>query len=305
MERPHIPVLKDEVIDTFKDVEGCVVDCTLGYGGHSEALLQNNENIKILGIDRDSEAIQFSKKILAPFGERAHIFKGRFSQVIPQLLECYPISGILADIGVSSLQLDKRERGFGFESERLDMRMDPGADLSAYEVVNHYDEERLADIFYRYGEIPQARKLASAIVQNRPIATPKELKAIVERVLPKRKKISPATTAFQAIRIEVNKELDELEGLLDALERYRPKGAKVAIITFHSLEDRIVKDRFKKWARKCVCPPEAMRCECGGDNALGEIVTKKPITASQEEIEKNPRSRSAKMRVFRFKDEDE
>ncbi len=302
MERPHIPVLLHEVVENFKDIEGYCIDCTLGYGGHSEALLRANPNIKILGIDQDEEAIEFSKKLLAPFGDRIEIFQGRFSQIVPHLLERYPIKGLLADIGVSSLQLDRAERGFGFESATLDMRMDRKNPLTAYEVVNYYDEESLADIFWRYGEIKQAKKLAQAIVRHRPIQTPKELKTLIEKVLPKNRKISAATTAFQAIRIEVNKELDELTKLLDALEDAPPKGAKVGIITFHSLEDRLVKERFKKWAKRCICPAEAMRCECGGDKALGEIVTKKPIIATAQEVEHNPRSRSAKLRLFRFKE---
>ncbi len=293
------------MIETFEDQKGWIVDCTLGYGGHSEGLLKNNTDIKIFGIDRDKEAIEFSKKRLAPFKERVKIVQGSYSQKIKEALEKLPVCGVLADIGVSSLQLDKKERGFSLQSETLDMRMDQNADLSAYEVVNQYDEEDLAKIFKEYGEIRQSKRLARAIVEHRPIKSAKELAHIAQKVLPKRGHIHPATTMFQAIRIEVNQELAELEKLLDQLEHYRPSGAKVAIITFHSLEDRIVKNRFKKWATKCICPPEAMRCTCGGDNALGETETKKPLTASAEEIMQNPRSRSAKMRVFRFKESHE
>jgi len=299
---PHVPVLLDEVLRAFSDTKGWVVDCTLGYGGHSEALLRSNPQIEIFGIDQDQEAIEFSKKRLAPFGDRVRIEKGRYSQKIVEALERLPVKGVLADIGVSSLQLDKKERGFGLQSETLDMRMDQNASLSAYDVVNSYDEERLAKIFKEYGEISQARRLAKAIVEHRPIQSAKELAAIAQKVLPKKGHIHPATTMFQAIRIEVNQELEELTKLLDALERYQPSGAKVAIITFHSLEDRIVKNRFKEWAKKCICPPEAMKCECGGDNALGQILTKKPITATKEEIAQNPRARSAKMRLFQFKE---
>ncbi len=302
MKSPHVPVLLNEVLHTFKDAKDWIVDCTLGYGGHSEALLRSNSQIKIFGIDQDQEAIEFSKKRLAPFGDRVRIEKGRYSQKIVEALEWLPVGGVLADIGVSSLQLDKKERGFGLQSETLDMRMDQNASLSAYDVVNSYDEERLAKIFKEYGEIPQARRLAKAVVEHRPIQSAKELAEIAQKVLPKKGRIHPATTMFQAIRIEVNQELEELTKLLDALEHYRPSGAKVAIITFHSLEDRIVKNRFKEWAKKCICPPEAMKCECGSDNALGRILTKKPITASEEEITQNPRARSAKMRVFEFKE---
>ncbi len=303
MQSPHIPVLLEEVVEVFKDVDGYIVDATLGYAGHSYAILQNSPKSKIIGIDKDEEAIAFAKKRLAPFGERVEIVHGNFSQKIEEILRRYEVKGILADIGVSSLQLDKLERGFSMESDVLDMRMDTTAPLSAYDVLNSYSLEELAKIFKEYGEVRQARRVAQEIIAHRPIQSAKQLKEIVERVLPKTKKIHPATTIFQAIRIEVNKELDELERLLDAIERARPKGAHIAIITFHSLEDRIVKNRFKKWARDCICPPEALRCECGRGKALGKIVTKKPITPSAKELAANPRSRSAKMRVFAMKGE--
>jgi len=303
MQSPHVPVLLNEVVDTFKQTSGVIVDCTLGYGGHSEALLRSNPSIKIVGIDQDQEAIEFSSKRLAPFKERVQIIKGRFSQVIEEVLKQYPVKGVLADIGVSSLQLDKKDRGFSIHSDRLDMRMDKDAPISAEDVVNSYDIEELERILKEYGEIPNYKKIAQLIVENRPIKSAKELATLVERHLPKRGKIHPATTLFQAIRIEVNQELEELKNLLIALKNHRPSGARVAIITFHSLEDRIVKQTFKEWARECICPPEAMRCSCGANHALGKIVTKKPIVASKEELQSNPRSRSAKMRVFDFKEE--
>ena len=300
---PHIPVLKNEVVQAFSDTKGTIIDATLGYGGHSQALLASNPNIDIIGIDRDQEAIDFSKRRLAPYGERVQIIKGRFGEVVPKILAERPVAGILADIGVSSLQLDKKERGFSLQSDTLDMRMDRQSELSAYEVVNEYGPEELARVLREYGEIRNARRVAEHIVRHRPITSARELSQIAAQVLPKTKKIHPATTLLQAIRIEVNQELRELESLLDAVETYTPKGATIAIITFHSLEDRIVKNRFKKWAMKCICPPEAMRCSCGANHALGIIVTKKPITATQEEIERNPRARSAKLRIFRLRDE--
>ena len=303
MESPHVPVLLNEVVDTFKDRSGVIVDCTIGYGGHSEALLRSNPNITIVGIDRDSEAIQFSLKRLEPFKNRVQIIKGRFSQVIRDVLRRYPVKGVLADIGVSSLQLDKNDRGFSIHSDRLDMRMDKEASLSAEDVVNVYDIVELERILKEYGEIPNYKKIARLIVQNRPIKSAKELANLVAKHLPKKGKIHPATTLFQAIRIEVNQELEELRGLLQVLQNHKPSGARIAIITFHSLEDRIVKQTFKEWAKKCICPPEAMRCSCGANHALGKIVTKKPIVASKEELRSNLRSRSAKMRVFDFKEE--
>ncbi|MRI83083.1 MAG: 16S rRNA (cytosine(1402)-N(4))-methyltransferase [Nitratiruptor sp.] len=299
---PHIPVLQEPIVEAFRDSEGYIVDATLGFGGHSQALLEANPKIKIIGIDRDREAIAFAKERLAPFQGRVEILRGTFATQLPKLLETYPIAGVLADIGVSSLQLDKRERGFSFESDLLDMRMDQEAPLSAYEVVNHYDLARLQEVLRRYGEVRGAERIARAIIAHRPIASAKELANLIARLLPKKGKIHPATTIFQAIRIEVNRELEELEGLLKALEEHRPPGAKVAIITFHSLEDRIVKETFRRWARNCICPPETFRCQCQKNHALGTIITKRPIVASSSEVAHNPRSRSAKLRLFQFKE---
>jgi len=196
----------------------------------------------------------------------------------------------------------EKERGFSFHSENLDMRMDSNSPLSAYDVVNDYSTERLTEIFYKYGEIKQARKLAQEIARNRPISSGKELAEIILSVIPKRGKTHPATQIFQAIRIEVNDELGEIERLLDALESNPPYSAVVSLITFHSLEDRIVKNRFKEWSKNCICPPNIMRCECGNNNAIGKQLNKKPISATAEEIKINPRSRSAKLRAFKFKD---
>ncbi len=301
MSTPHIPVLLDAVLDTFKDTKGWIVDATLGFGGHSEALLQSSPNIKIIGIDRDKEALAFAKKRLEKFKDRVVFMQGDYSKKIKEALYNFDIKGVLADIGVSSWQLDSKERGFSFESDELDMRMDRDAKLSAYEVLNYYSLEELAKIFKEYGEIRDAKRVAKAIIANRPIQSAKELAHLAKRILPA-KKIHPATTLFQAIRIEVNKELDELTALLDSLQEARLKDAKIAIITFHSLEDRIVKNRFKEWAKECICPEGVMRCECGGSNALGKILTKKPIIATSKEKAINPRSRSAKMRVFWMKE---
>ena len=306
MKRVHIPVLLNEVKEVFKDLEdGYFIDCTLGFSGHSEAILSQNPNIKLIGIDQDIEAIEYSKKKLSIFKDRVEIIKGRFSKEIEKILSLnLNIKGILADIGVSSLQLDRSDRGFSFDSEVLDMRMDKTQDLSAYDVVNFYPREDLEYIFKEYGEIRNYKKIADLIIDARNkkrIESAKELSELILKNIKKTRKIHPATLVFQAIRIEVNKELKELEILLDNIEKYKPKGAKVAIISFHSLEDKIVKNRFKKWAKSCICLNEYIRCECGNNNDLGKILTKKPIVASKEEKEKNPRSRSAKMRIFEFK----
>lgn len=297
---PHIPVLAQEVIEAFRNVEeGMIVDCTLGYGGHSELLLKAHPDISLVGIDRDQTAIDFSTRRLAPFCNRVEIRKGRFSDVIEQI-ETADIRAVLADIGVSSLQLDNPERGFGFGSETLDMRMDPDNPLSAYEVVNHYEKERLETIFKTYGEVREYRKAADLIVKRRlkkPFESAKELADFLAQHL-HAKRIHPATLVFQAIRIEVNDELGELERLLKTIRNLNISNATVAIISFHSLEDRIVKTTFREWAKSCICPPEAMRCSCGGNHAYGKIVTKNPITAGAKELEQNPRARSAKLRIF-------
>jgi len=304
VETPHIPVLLDEVLESFNTVEaGYFVDCTLGYAGHSFEILSKFPHLKHVGIDRDEEALAFSKKRLAPFEGRSRLYKGTFATVLPTLEEA-PVTALLADFGVSSLQLDKKERGFSFASETLDMRMDAAAPLSAYEVVNTYPKEKLEYIFDNYGEIRSFKKLAAAVVEARakaPIESANALSEIAKKVLPSGGKIHPATLMFQAIRIEVNNELGEIEGLLDAIEAKHYKGEVVSLITFHSLEDRLVKNRFKRWSTDCICEPHAMRCTCGKNHALGKMLSRKPVTASREELKRNPRSRSAKLRSFRFK----
>ena len=303
MDTPHIPVLFDEVLDSFSDVEeGYFVDCTLGYAGHSSGVLQRYPHLKHIGIDRDDEALEFSAKRLEEFKDRSQLYKGSFSQVLPTLSQ-EPIVALLADFGVSSLQLDKKSRGFAFDSEVLDMRMDTLAPLSAYEVVNEYPKDKLEYILHNYGEVKAYKKIASAIVSARlkkPIQSAKELSDIVVSVAPKGGKIHPATLVFQAIRIEVNDELGEIERLLDVIESRHFQGEVVSLITFHSLEDRLVKNRFKKWSQDCICDAHAMRCECGKNHSLGKPLSRKPITASKEELKLNPRSRSAKLRSFRF-----
>ena len=308
MNIPHIPVLLAEVLSGFSKIkEGYFVDCTLGYAGHSQAMLENYEQIKQIGIDRDDEALAFSKERLTPFYDRSTLYKGTFATTLPSLKET-PIRGVLADFGVSSLQLDKMDRGFSFESETLDMRMDSQAKLSAYEVVNKYSQERLEYILNHYGEVRSYKRVASAIVEARSkkaIESGKELADVICTVIPRGGKIHPATLSFQGIRIEVNNELGEIEGLLDVLEeKYKAgelNGTIVSLITFHSLEDRLVKNRYKKWSKACICDAEAMRCTCGKNHQLGKMLVRKPITATKQELKINARSRSAKLRTFIFK----
>lgn len=301
---PHVPVLYREVVDAFDSIEsGIVIDCTMGYGGHSSLILESNPNIKLIAIDQDQTAIDFSTKRLAPYHERVEIRKGRFSAVMKEILQEYEnvnIKGILADIGVSSLQLDQKERGFSFESDNLDMRMDKESPLSAAEVVNEYSRDELERVLLDYGELRNYKKIASVIISNRPFHSAKELSEAVKPHMPHGKKIHPATLLMQAIRIEVNNELGELKSLLNSIEEARLHDAKVAIISFHSLEDRIVKQEFSRWAKSCICPPEAMRCVCGNNHSLGKIVSKKPLTAQDDELKENARSRSAKLRLFQM-----
>ena len=305
---PHIPVLFNEVMDSFRDIkDGYFVDCTLGYAGHSKGILERYSNILHIGVDRDSEALAFSKDRLNQFKKRTTFYKGTFASTLPKLKES-PIVGILADFGVSSLQLDKKERGFSFESKTLDMRMDSTAKLSAYEVVNDYTQEQLEYILNNYGEVCSYKKVANAIVEARSkknIESAKELSDIICSVIPKGSKIHPATLSFQGIRIEVNNELGEIETLLDILENRAKKGelkdSIVSLITFHSLEDRLVKSRYKKWSNSCICDTYAMRCSCGKSHNLGKMLKRKPITATKEELKTNIRSRSAKLRTFIFR----
>ena len=299
---PHVPVLPSEVLDIFKDLkEGIFIDATVGYGGHSEIILKNFDKIKLVGIDRDDEALAFSNKRLESYKDRFELKKGRFSEVIKDI-DFSNVVGILADIGVSSLQLDKNERGFGFLSDVLDMRMDRSQNFSAKDVVNSYNINELERIFRDYGEERAYKKIARAIAEyrkNKKFESTKELSELIKKTHSLRG-IHPATKIFQAIRIEVNDELGEIERFLDAIYQKHSNNLKVAIISFHSLEDKIIKNKFKFWTKSCICPPDNFKCECGNNNSKGIILTKKPLTASKEEIKTNPRSRSAKLRAFKF-----
>ncbi|WP_024788077.1 MULTISPECIES: 16S rRNA (cytosine(1402)-N(4))-methyltransferase RsmH [unclassified Lebetimonas] len=300
MQIPHIPVLLNEVIKLFSPMkEGYFVDCTLGFGGHSVAILKNFPNIKLIGIDQDTDALNFAKKRLFPFKDRIQFINKRASVALKDLKDL-EIAGILADIGVSSFQLDNPERGFNFESEILDMRMNKNQDLSAYEVINYYSREEIERILKEFAEERRYKKIAKAIISNRVINSNREFADILGKIGIKDKK--SLARIFQAVRIEVNNELGELENLLENAKNIAKPGTILGIITFHSLEDRIVKNKFKEWAKNCICPPEAIRCECGGNHALGKIITKKPVTATNDEIKTNPRSRSAKLRGFLFKE---
>ncbi len=299
MNIPHVPVLYEETINAFKNINnGYIIDCTTGFAGHSSGLLSSNKNINLICNDQDDEALAFSKKRLEEFSSRVTFNKGNFEHVIDTFKD-YDIKGVLADIGVSSLQLDKLERGFGFESDTLDMRMNQNQSLDAATVVNTYSQDELERVFKECGEVREYKKVASLIVENRPFTSAKQISELLAKKMSKGK-IHPATLPFQGIRIEVNDELGVLERLFDSLENAKFKDCIIAIISFHSLEDRIVKNYFKKWTKSCICPNEVFRCECGNNHALGKIITKKPIVPTNEEIKQNPRSRSSKLRIFKF-----
>ena len=299
----HIPVLPQETIDGLNLTHNkLIVDGTVGGGGHSNLILSHNPSTKVIAFDRDIEALNSAKERLKSFGERVTFVHNNFKSVIEYLEDNQiKIDGILLDLGVSSYQLDNEERGFSFRFDSaLDMRMDKDQEKSAYEVVNLYSEQKLVDIFFTYGEEKFSRNIAKNIVKNRPVKTTGELKKIIEESVfsksPKEKQAS-VQRIFQAIRIEVNAELDGLGEMIEQLPNFMNNGARIAIISFHSLEDRIVKNAFAKMAKDCLCPPELPKCVCGHKKS-GKIITKKPIIASAEEQKNNSRSTCAKLRVF-------
>ncbi|RDU53468.1 16S rRNA (cytosine(1402)-N(4))-methyltransferase [Helicobacter sp. MIT 00-7814] len=311
----HISVLKNEVLQAFdflKEREnGVVLDCTLGFGGHSKAILQAYPQSRVIGVDRDLHAIKLASENLRDFAKRIEILQSPFGSAFEKLSvkQKGAICAILADIGVSSMHLDDKSRGFSFESSNLDMRMDTAQSLTAREILNTYNLLELERIFFEYGEIRESKKLARAIVEHREkyketFESGEEFSAFVAQYVSRQKGVNPATQAFQALRIEVNDELGQLSALLDSIKNaYNEgflRGAKLCIISFHSLEDRIIKNAFKVWSKECICPTEAMKCTCGNNNALG-VASKKPILPSSEEILLNKRARSAKMRVFEFR----
>lgn len=305
----HFSVLKNEVLEALNLESGAVIDCTLGYGGHTLSLLEQNPNIHIYAFDRDENALSLAKQRLAPYASRLHIQHSVFANALDSLgnEQLAQVRGILADIGVSSMQLDDKHRGFSFTSNNLDMRMDSTQNLNAAKVINTYSAMRLEEIFRIYGEIRQSKKLTEIVVsarEKKSFESALELSELIERHFPRIGGIHPATLAFQALRIEVNGELEQLQTLLQSIESAFINGVlydcKVAIISFHSLEDRIIKQTFKQWAKSCKCEENALKCECGNNNALGSILTKKPILPSETEIIQNKRSRSAKLRIFQL-----
>ncbi len=306
-ENLHKPVLLTETLEIFKPLNGGIlVDATLGLGGHSEAILANLAETQIIGIDQDAEAIVFAKERLEKFAERFEVYQSNFSEIREVVSEAgvEKVDGILADLGVSSLQFDSETRGFSFRFDaQLDMRMDAGSETeTAAELLETLSEFEIARIIYEYGEERFSRRIARRIVESRengkPVKTTKELAQLVERSVrrSKKDKIHPATRTFQALRIAVNRELEILEQFIRDSVDILKKDGRLAIITFHSLEDRIVKHTFQKLAGKCSCPPRMPQCVCGAKKEV-EILTRKPIVPGEEETEENPRARSGKLRA--------
>ena len=306
----HKPVLYDEVMENIiiKNKKAVYVDCTLGGGGHTKGILKNcTSDSKVIGMDQDEEAIKFAEERLRQYSEKLIVFKENFKNIDMAVYFSgfEKVDRILMDIGVSSNQLDKVERGFSYKYEaKLDMRMNRDLEISAYEVVNEFSEKEIADIIYRYGEEAKSRKIAKNIIEyrkNKKIETTVELADIVIRSVGKSMKKHPAKRTFQAIRIFVNKELEVLEEALDKGVNLLNEGGRLLVITFHSLEDRLVKEKFKEYEKSCICPPELPICMCHKES-LGKIVTKKPIVAKAEELKSNNRAHSAKLRIFERKD---
>jgi len=298
----HVPVLFQEVLKILNPSPGGIyVDGTVGAGGHSRGILERSSpDGKLVGFDRDPAALALAKENLAEFGDRVRLIHSSYHEVVPHLnnLNWGSVDGILIDLGLSSMQLDSAERGFSFRFDApLDMRFDPGQPFSAFDLVNESTREELADIIFKYGEEKFSRKIANAIIANRPLATTQELAELIKSVAPHTKsKIHPATRTFQALRIVVNNELEALEKFLpEALELLKP-GGRLAVIAFHSLEDRIVKGYFRQESKDCICPPEVPICVCGHKARIKEL-SRRPIRPEDEESEANPRARSAKLRA--------
>lgn len=301
----HTPVLLNEAIEALKLKKGAIViDGTLGLGGHSEKILERIiPDGLLIGIDQDTRNIKEAEKRLSAYKKNTKIVHSNFRKIeeILEKLKIKQVDGILLDLGLSSVHLDKADRGFSFQSDGpLDMRMNPEQEITAATIVNGYTEKDLADVIYKYGEERMSRKIARVIVEKRKIQkfqTTRELAIVIESVI-KQKHTSkhPALLTFQALRIAVNDELNALESALEQSMGLLSPGGRLAVISYHSLEDRMVKHFFRQQARQCICPKESPLCTCNHSPQLN-IITKRPIRPTEEEVRENPRSRSGKMRV--------
>lgn len=298
----HDPVMVREVVAHLgAESGGLYFDGTLGGGGHTEAILEAGADTRVLAVDQDPDALATAGKRLERYGARVQLVESNFADAAEQLEE--PLAGALLDLGISSHQIDMETRGFSFRpGTPLDMRMAAGSSVAtAADLLNELDERELADVFYRYGEERRSRRLAGEVVRRRhtsPFRTSDDLLAAIDAALGARTTNQDRARIFQALRIAVNDEMGVLARALPALrDRLQPNGVFV-VLSYHSLEDRQVKDAFREWSRDCVCPPELPVCRCRG-RALGGVMTRKPVVASAEEIAANPRARSAKLRAWR------
>ncbi len=301
----HIPVLFDEVLMLLQpQPNGRYIDGTVGAGGHTAGLLKKSApSGRVLVFDKDAEAIAFAQKQLKSFGDRVTYVHASYAEMgsLAPAYDFAQVDGILLDLGLSSRQLDDAQRGFSFMKEGpLDMRFDTSQGETAADLINNLEEAALANIFWRYGEEKSSRKIARMIVAERPFTTTTQLAAKIAETVRRRSRIHPATQTFQALRIAVNRELETVEtGVMAALELLRPNG-RLAVISFHSLEDRFVKQTFRRLSQDCICPPDQPVCTCGGV-AKFRLITRKAVQASAKEIAQNSRSRSARLRVIEKK----
>ena len=298
--------MKNEVTSFLAPSEDgqLLVDCTMGEGGHSEEFLKRYPRLKVLGLDADKSIQAVARERLAPFGERVSFVNTWFDAFFTPYQGSEKPDRVLMDLGISIFHYEKSGRGFTFQKdEPLDMRLDKNNPLSAEVVINEYSEKNLADLIYRYGEERYSRRIASAIVRERAVSavkTASQLADIIFNSVPgnyRHGRIHPATRTFQAVRIEVNSELDRLRRTLEGVVGAMNPGGRIGVITFHSLEDRIVKQYFRDLNRQCICHPDVPRCVCGGDNRVVNVLTKKPVVPTSEEVRENSPSRSAKFRV--------
>jgi len=306
MEYAHKPVLLDECLDALAVMEDCIyVDGTLGRGGHSLEIVRRLTTGRLIGIDRDGAALDTAPIRLEGHMDKVTLVRGNFGDItaILERLGVMGVDGMLFDLGVSSPQLDDASRGFSYlQDAPLDMRMDQSASLTAYEVVNGWSGEELKRILWQYGEERYSSSIAAAILRTRqqaPIQTTGQLVEIIQAAMParaRREKQHPAKRSFQAIRIAVNDELGQVERMLDCVLPLLNRRGRLAVISFHSLEDRLVKTAFSAWAQGCTCPPDFPMCVCGNRPKV-RLVSRKPITAGEKELIENPRARSAKLRV--------
>lgn len=301
VEFPHRPVLYQEIIHALRPRrEGRYLDGTVGAGGHAWGILEASApDGRLLGLDLDPQALEVARKRLAGFGDRVILVRASYITLQAQLRQVgwTDVQGVILDLGLSSMQLDTAERGFSFRNDApLDMRFDPQNPVTAADLVNQLPENELADLIYRYGEERRSRQIARALVQARPLQTTGELAKVVAQVVRGQPGLHPATRTFQALRIAVNRELEALETVLPQALAALATGGRMAVISFHSLEDRIVKQFMRYESRDCVCPPRQPVCTCGHQAALIEV-TRRPVRPAAAEIAENPRARSAVLRI--------